>query len=102
MTVPTYPSTPYLRQLTPVNGWRPELIPDRDGQPYAVVAVRVGSRFTDAVAIEGEDRCVAVRTHTPRDDGLILPSGPVWQRHGDCTAVLAELLALPDPDGTTR
>ncbi len=46
-----HPAMPYLVQLCPDNGWRPEVIPDRDG-PRAITAVRVGARFTDAVAIE--------------------------------------------------
>ncbi len=49
-----YPSTPYIRQLTQANGWHRELIPDRHGEPVAIVAVRVGPRWTDSVAIEAE------------------------------------------------
>lgn len=59
MTGQTYPSTPYVRRMTVEYGWRPELVCNRHGQPVAIVTVRVGPTFTDAVAIDGEDRCVA-------------------------------------------
>jgi hypothetical protein len=101
VTGPTYPATPYLRCLTPANGWRAELIRDRHGEPVAIVAVRVGPTWTDAVAIEGEDRTVAMRTRT-NDDRLILPTelpGPsdaLWFRDGRCEAVLAELFELQE------
>ncbi len=109
MTGPTYPSTPYVRRMTVENGWRPELVRDRHGQPVAVVTVRIGPTWTDAVAIEGEDRCVAMR-HRTDDDGrsrLIVPgeppgsAGAVWRRDGRVEDVLAELLdELPaDPGG---
>jgi hypothetical protein len=103
VTAQTYQATTYVRRLTPDNGWRGQLIRDRHGQPVAVVAVRVGPTWTDSVAIEGEDRCVALRHRTNHDDGLILPgelsgaSGAVWHRDGRCVDVLAELLELPVP-----
>ncbi len=68
-----YPATPYLRRLTPENGWRGQLVRDRHGQPVAIVAVRIGPRWTDSVAIEAEDRCVALR-HRTNEDRLVLPS----------------------------
>ncbi len=95
-----YPATPYVRRLTPGNGWRGQLIRDRHGEPVAIVAVRIGPTWTDSVAIEGEDRCVAFR-HRTNSDRLILPSelpgsfGAVWFRDGRCVDVLAELLELP-------
>ena len=101
MTGPTYPATPYLRRMTAANGWRAELIPDRDGEPVAIVAVRVGPTWTDAVAIEGEDRTVAIRNRT-NEDQLIVPSelpgksGAVWFRDGRCEDVLAELFELQE------
>ncbi|MDQ3989333.1 MAG: hypothetical protein M3291_09080 [Actinomycetota bacterium] len=101
MTGQIYPATPYLRCLTPANGWRAELIRDRHGEPVAIVAVRVGQTWTDAVAIEGEDRTVAMRTRT-NEDRLILPtelpgpSGAAWFRDGRCEAVLAELFELQE------
>lgn len=107
MTVQTYPATPYLRRLTPVNGWRAELVRGRHGEPVAILAVRIGPTWTDSLAIEGEDRCIALR-HRTHDDGLILPtelphsSDAVWQRDGRCEDVLAELLELPDPKGAGR
>ncbi len=67
----------------------------------AIVAVRVGRTWTDAVAIEGEDRTVAMRTRT-NEDRLILPtdllgpSGVVWFRDGRCKVVLAELFELQE------
>lgn len=97
MNVPTYPATPYLRQLTPANGWAAQLVHDRQGRPSAITAVRVGSTWTDAVAIEGEDRCVAMRYRTSE---LIVPtdplpeSGTVWFRDDHCVDVLAELFEL--------
>ncbi len=98
----TYPATPYLRRLTPAHGWRADLIRDRHGEPAAIVAVRIGPRWTDVVAIEGEDRTVAVRTRTNDDGRLILPnelpgiSSAVWFRDGRCEDVLAELFELPE------
>jgi len=96
-----YPATPYLRRMTAANGWRGDLICDRHGEPVAVVAVRVGPTWTDAVAIEGEDRTVAMRTRT-NEDQLILPtelpgnSRAVWFGDGRCEAVLTELFELQE------
>ncbi len=56
-----YPATRYLQRMTADNGWCGQLVRDRDGEPAVIVAVRVGPVWTDSVAIEGEDRCVAVR-----------------------------------------
>lgn len=101
MSGETYPATPYLRCLTPAHGWHGQLIRDRHGRPDAVVAVRVGPTWTDAVAIEGEDRCVALRART-NEDRLIVPSqlpdgsGAVWRRDGDCAEVLAQLFELQE------
>jgi hypothetical protein len=50
-------ATPYLRRMTLSNGWRGQLVRDRHGEFVAIVAVRIGPTWTDAVAIEGEDRC---------------------------------------------
>ncbi len=103
VTGPTYPATPLLRRLTVEHGWRHELARDAHGQPVAVVAVRIGSTWTDAVAIAGESETLAMR-HRTNDDRLILPtelpseSRAVWRRHGRCEDVLAELFELPDPD----
>ncbi len=53
------------------------------------------------MAIEGEDRTVAMRHRTRRDSALIVPSelgseaSAVWHRDGRCADVLAELLELP-------
>lgn len=88
--------------MTAEHGWRGELIRDGHGEPTAIVTVRVGPTWTDAVAIEGEDRCVAIRTRT-NDGGLILPgelpgtSSAVWHRDGRCEDVLGELFELPAP-----
>ncbi len=104
VTAPVYPATPYLRRLTAANGWRHELIGDEHGHPLVIVAVRVGATWTDSVAIEGEDRCVAMR-HRTDSDRLIVPtglpggSGAVWRRDGRCDDVLAELFELPEPGG---
>ncbi|MDQ3154270.1 MAG: hypothetical protein M3R63_21985 [Actinomycetota bacterium] len=101
MTERTYPATPYLRRLTAVNGWQGQLVRDQHGRPVAIVAVRVGPTWTDAVAIESEDRTIAMR-HRTNADRLILPSslpgesGAVWLRDGRCADVLAELFELPD------
>ena len=101
VTGPTYPATPYLRRMTAANGWRADLICDRDGEPVAIVAVRVGPIWTDAVAIEGEDRTVAIRTRS-NEDRLIVPSelpgesGAVWFRNGRCEDVLVELFELQE------
>lgn len=92
---------PYLRRMTPVNGWRGELVRDRHNRVDAIVAVRVGPVWTDAVAIEDENRCVAVRCRTD-EDRLIVPSelpgepGAVWFREGSCVDVLGELFELPN------
>ncbi len=102
MRVQTYPATRYLRRLTPANGWRGQLVRDHRGRPVAIVAVRIGPEWTDAVAIEGEDRCVAMRHRTDTEQRLIVPgeppqrSGAVWFRDGRCIDVLAELLDLSE------
>lgn len=99
MTAPTYPATRFLRQMTAANGWHGQLVRDRQGRADVIVAVRVGPTWTDAVAIESEGRCVAIRHHT-HDDGLVLTtelpgtSGAVWFRDGRCIDVLAELFEL--------
>ena len=73
---------------------------DDCGEPYALVAVRIGPVWTDSVAIVGEDQTLAMR-HRTNDDRLILPTEPpsesraVWRRHGRCEDVLAELFELP-------
>ncbi|MQA16391.1 MAG: hypothetical protein GEV09_20265 [Pseudonocardiaceae bacterium] len=101
MTGDLYPSTKYVRRLTAARGWQRELIPDRHGRPVAIVAARVGPRWTDSIAIEGEDRCIAMRHQTRSDSDLIVPSqlpgesGAVWRREGRCEDVLGELLNLP-------
>lgn len=98
MTV--YPATPYLRRLTADNGWHGQLVRDRHGQPHAIVTVRVGPDWTDAIAIESEDRCVAMRYRTD-EDRLIVPtdppeSGVTWFRDGRTFDVLAELFELQE------
>jgi hypothetical protein len=88
---------PYLRQMTPANGWHPQLVRDRRGEPVAIVTVRVGPTWTDAVAIEAEDRCVAMRSRTHDDSPLVVPesaTGTVWFRDGTCAEVIAELFEL--------
>ncbi|MQA13505.1 MAG: hypothetical protein GEV09_04825 [Pseudonocardiaceae bacterium] len=98
-----YPSDRFAGLMTPENGWRHDVIHDRHGNPMALVAVRVGPRWTDAVAIEGEDQCVATRHHTPHDTVPDVPSEipsestAVWHRDGRAEDVLAELLELPAP-----
>ncbi len=95
----TYPSTPYVRRLTAANGWHGQLIRDAHGQVDVIVAVRIGPTWTDAVAIAGEDRVIAMR-HRTNEDRLILPpelrdeSGAVWFREGRAEEVLAELFEL--------
>jgi len=95
-----YPADPLLRRLSPANGWHHDLIPNAAGELQAVIAVRVGPVWTDSVAIAGEDETIAMR-HRTNDDRLILPtelpseSRAVWQRHGRCADVLAELFELP-------
>ncbi len=96
-----YSADPWLRRLTPANGWHHDLIPDAHGRPKVVVAVRIGPVWTDSVTIAGEDQTLATR-HRTNDDRLILPaelpseSRAVWRRHGRCADVLAELFELPD------
>ncbi len=103
MTGSAYPATPLLRRLTAAHGWRHDLARDAHGEPVAVVAVRVGSTWTDSVAIAGENETLAMR-HRTNDDRLILPtelpseSRAVWRRHGRCEDVLTELFELSDPD----
>jgi hypothetical protein len=89
----------FLQRMTPENGWQSQLIRDQHGRPDRIVAVRVGPTWTDAVAIEAEHRCVALRLRTDDDSPLIVPgedsaSGAVWQRDGACADVLAELFEL--------
>lgn len=101
MSAVTYPATPYLQRMAADKQWQGQLVRDRHDEPVALVAVRVGPMWTDAVVIEGEDRCVAMRLRT-NDDGLILPtelpgtSGAVWFRDGRAEDVLAELLELQE------
>lgn len=91
---PDYPTTPLLRRLTAAHGCRHELARDAHGEPVAVVAVRVGSTWTDAVAIAGENETLAMR-HRTNDDRLIMPtelsseSRAVWRRHGRREDILA-------------
>lgn len=59
--------------MTADNGWHARLIRDRQGRADRIVAVRIGPTFTDAVAIEAESRCVALRLRTDDDSPLILP-----------------------------
>jgi hypothetical protein len=97
--VTPYPPMPYLQRMTADNGWHAQLIRDRQGRADRIVAVRVGPTFTDAVAIEAEHRCVALRLRTDDDSPLIVPgedsaTGAVWFRDGPCTEVLAELFEL--------
>jgi hypothetical protein len=99
MTAPPYPATPYLRRMTRENGWHAQLVRDQQGRADRIVAVRVGPTFTDAVAIEAESCCVALRLRTYDDSPLILPgedsaTGAVWFRDGACAEVLAELFEL--------
>lgn len=101
MSGPTYPSTPYVRRLTPANGWHGHLIRDQRGRVDMIVTVRIGPTWTDAVAIAGEDRVVAMRYRTDEDRRLIVPTrlgaerAAVWLRDGRAEDVLAELLELP-------
>lgn len=101
MTTQIYPATPYLRRLTADNGWRGELVRDHHGRVDVIVTVRVGPVWTDAVAIAGEDRTVAMR-YTTDECHLILPgqvpseSRAVWFRDGRCEDVLAELFELQE------
>lgn len=103
-----YPSDRYVRQLSEANGWYRELIPDRHGRPFAIVAVKVGPRWTDSVAIEGEDRVIAMRHRTRGDGELVIPAGmpgestAVWHRDGRADDVLAELLDMQTVDAPAR
>lgn len=102
MSGQTYPSTPYIRRLTPANGWLAELVRDEQGRVDVIVAVRIGPVWTDSVAIAGEDRVIGMR-HRTDDDKPILPRAAlesesraaVWQRDGRAEEVLAELFELP-------
>ncbi len=100
MSGPGYPATPLLARLTAANGWHHDLVGDDCGEPYALVAVRIGPVWTDSVAIVAEDQTLAMR-HRTNEDRLILPaelpseSRAVWRRHGRCEDVLAELFELP-------
>ncbi|MGH4017881.1 MAG: hypothetical protein ACRDT0_01280, partial [Pseudonocardiaceae bacterium] len=103
-----YSATPLLALLTAANGWHHDLMGDDRGQPYALIAVRIGPVWTDSVAIAGEDQTIAMR-HRTRQTELIVPaelpgeSSAVWRRHGRCEDVLAELLLeLPDTTGGSR
>lgn len=100
----TYAATPYLRRLTAANGWRGQLIQDQHGRADAIVTVRIGPVWTDAVAIAGEDRTIAMRYRTDSDRLIVpceLPSETraVWQREGRCEDVLGELFEMQDGQG---
>ncbi len=96
-----YLATPYLARLTAANGWQADVIRDGDGRAVVLVAVRIGPSWTGSVAIEGEDRTVAIG-HRTRDDRLVPPTGcpdscgAGWHRDGRCADVLAELFELPE------
>jgi hypothetical protein len=95
----TYSATPYLRRMTRANGWHAELVRDRHGRVDVIVAVRIGPVWTDAVAIESEDRTVAMRYRTDSARLIVASSLPsesrvVWQRDGRCEDVLAQLFEL--------
>ncbi|MGH3980916.1 MAG: hypothetical protein ACRDRZ_18275 [Pseudonocardiaceae bacterium] len=104
-----YAATPLLRRLSAGNGWRYDVIHDAHSRLEAVTFVRVGPVWTDSVAIAGEDQTLAMR-HPTRESDLIVPaelpseSRAVWQRHGRCEDVLADLFELPDSGriGTAR
>lgn len=100
----SYSATPYLRRMTPANGWSGQLVRDHQGRADVILAVRVGPTWTDAVAIEAEERCVAVRVRTRDDTTLVVPGESdrvaVWRRDGRCVDVLAELFELPDLGGS--
>ncbi len=66
MNAPAYSATPYLRRMTVAGGWRHEVLRDAHGDPLVFVAVRIGATWTDSVAIEGEDRAVAMRCQGTR------------------------------------
>jgi hypothetical protein len=96
----SYPATPYLQRMTSENGWAGQIVRDHRGEVDVIVAVRIGPTWMDAVAIESEERTVAMR-HRTDDYGLsrlIVPgqppeaAGAVWFRDGRTVDVLAELL----------
>lgn len=68
---------------------------DARGELAAVVGVRAHHTVIDVVRLHDADNAVAIRM--PADESNVLfPSRFSWRRRGSATAVLEELLELPD------
>ncbi|RSM82793.1 hypothetical protein DMH04_24585 [Kibdelosporangium aridum] len=70
---------------------------DATGEVAAVVGVRVHHGVVDVVQIYGEHDADATRI--PGDElDIFFPYKVFWRSSGSSAAVVAELLALPDPE----
>lgn len=68
-----------------------------DGTVEAVIGVRLHDGVIDVVRVLASDDVTAVRMSADEAD-ILTPETILWQSTGEASAVLDELLALPDDD----
>lgn len=68
---------------------------DADGELAEVVGVRVHDDVVDVVKLRGENDVLAMRLPSDEVD-VLMPQRVLWQSTGYVSAVLAELLSLPE------
>jgi len=69
-----------------------------EGQLAAIVGVRAHHQVVDVVQVRTETDVVATRMPA-NEENVLAPKGVLWQTAGHASAVLAELLTLPDDAG---
>lgn len=69
-----------------------------EGELVAVVGVRAHHQVVDVVQVRTETDVVATRMPA-NERNVLAPKGVLWQTAGQASAVLAELLTLPDDPG---
>lgn len=91
-----YPELADLIAIRDLGKWsfRP-LQDETGGKLIGLVGWRICREATDALWIYDRDDCRAVRL---LDDGPAGQGGVVWDRAGDLTECLIDLMALPEPD----
>lgn len=68
---------------------------DAQGDPVAVVGVRVHHDVVDVVHLEAEDAVVAMRVPST-EENVLAPTRTWWRSAGPVCEVLEDLLGLPD------
>src|SRR6266567_8808056 len=68
------------------------------GELVAVVGIRAHHQVVDVVQVRTETDAVATRM-PGSEENLFAPTDVLWQRVGQTSTVLAELLTLPDDHG---